>query len=87
MAGSKPSLRQWLGRMELRQWAQYFYEGYRYGHMTTNLVEAVNFVLSYILQANNLNAKNGVETSKIVGGRTRARRKYHGCYEKERSKG
>ncbi|KAH1047260.1 hypothetical protein J1N35_038044 [Gossypium stocksii] len=31
--------------MELWQWAQCFDEGYRYGHMTTNLVEAVNSVL------------------------------------------
>ncbi|PPS11976.1 hypothetical protein GOBAR_AA08658 [Gossypium barbadense] len=45
MAGSKPSLRQWLGSMEPWQWAQCFDEGYRYGHMTTNLVEAVNSVL------------------------------------------
>ncbi|PPR99822.1 hypothetical protein GOBAR_AA20844 [Gossypium barbadense] len=31
--------------MEPWQWAQCFDEGYRYGQMTTNLVEAINFVL------------------------------------------
>ncbi|XP_016755178.1 uncharacterized protein [Gossypium hirsutum] len=45
MAGCKPSLTQWLSSMEPWQWAQCFDEGYRYGHMTTNLVEAVNSVL------------------------------------------
>ncbi|PPS09234.1 hypothetical protein GOBAR_AA11425 [Gossypium barbadense] len=35
----------WLSSMEPWQWAQCFDEGYRYGHMTTNLVEAVNSVL------------------------------------------
>ncbi|XP_016724705.2 uncharacterized protein [Gossypium hirsutum] len=45
MAGCKPSLTQWLSSMEPWQWAQCFDEGYRYGHMTTNLVEAVNTVL------------------------------------------
>ncbi|PPD85555.1 hypothetical protein GOBAR_DD17505 [Gossypium barbadense] len=37
--------RQWLGTMEPWQWAQSFDEGFRYGHMTTNLAEGVNFVL------------------------------------------
>ncbi|PPR87773.1 hypothetical protein GOBAR_AA32927 [Gossypium barbadense] len=45
MAGYKPSLTQWLSSIEPWQWAQCFDGGYRYGHMTTNLVEAVNFVL------------------------------------------
>ncbi|PPS12371.1 hypothetical protein GOBAR_AA08276 [Gossypium barbadense] len=45
MAGCKPSLTQWLSSMEPWQWAQCFDEGYRYGHMTTNLVEVVNSVL------------------------------------------
>ncbi|XP_017622102.1 uncharacterized protein LOC108466276 [Gossypium arboreum] len=45
MAGCKPSLTQWLSRMEPWQWAQCFDEGSRYGYMTTNLVEAVNSVL------------------------------------------
>ncbi|PPE00153.1 hypothetical protein GOBAR_DD02806 [Gossypium barbadense] len=77
MAGSKPSLRQWLGSMEPWQWAQCFDEGYRYGHMMTNLVETVD----------NFNAKNGVETSKIVRGGTHTRRRYQGCLERECSKG
>ncbi|XP_016711801.1 uncharacterized protein [Gossypium hirsutum] len=47
MAGCKPSLTQWLSRMEPWQWAQCFDEGYRYGYMTTNLVEAVNSVLRH----------------------------------------
>ncbi|XP_016709154.1 uncharacterized protein [Gossypium hirsutum] len=45
MAGYKPSLTQWLSSIEPWQWAQCFDDGYRYGHMTTNLLEAVNFVL------------------------------------------
>ncbi|KAK5839551.1 hypothetical protein PVK06_008352 [Gossypium arboreum] len=45
MAGSNPSLRQWWGSMEPCQWAQYFDKRYRYGQMTTNLVEAINSVL------------------------------------------
>ncbi|XP_052874604.1 uncharacterized protein LOC128280483 [Gossypium arboreum] len=45
MAGCKPSLTQWLSSMEPWQWAQCFDERYRYGHMTTNLVEVVNSVL------------------------------------------
>ncbi|KAH1047788.1 hypothetical protein J1N35_038572 [Gossypium stocksii] len=45
MVGSNPSLRQWLGSMEPWQWAQCFDEGYQYGQMTTNLVEAINSVL------------------------------------------
>ncbi|XP_017604138.1 uncharacterized protein LOC108450882 [Gossypium arboreum] len=45
MAGCKPSLTQWSSSMEPWQWAQCFDEGYRYGHMTTNLVKAVNSVL------------------------------------------
>ncbi|PPS08076.1 hypothetical protein GOBAR_AA12567 [Gossypium barbadense] len=36
------SFRQWLGTMEPWQWAQSFDEGFRYGQMTTNLVEGVN---------------------------------------------
>ncbi|PPD68802.1 hypothetical protein GOBAR_DD34319 [Gossypium barbadense] len=39
------SFRQWLLTMELWQWAQSFDEGFRYGHMTTNLVEGINTVL------------------------------------------
>ncbi|PPD90090.1 hypothetical protein GOBAR_DD12975 [Gossypium barbadense] len=39
------SFRQWLGTMEPWQWAQSFDEGFRYGQMTTNLVEGVNAVL------------------------------------------
>ncbi|PPD92087.1 hypothetical protein GOBAR_DD10969 [Gossypium barbadense] len=39
------SFRQWLGTMEPWQWAQSFDEGFRYGHMTTNLVEGINVVL------------------------------------------
>ncbi|PPS00710.1 hypothetical protein GOBAR_AA19952 [Gossypium barbadense] len=45
MAGSNPSLRQWWGSMEPCQWAQYFDKRYRYGQMTTNLVDAINSVL------------------------------------------
>ncbi|PPS10024.1 hypothetical protein GOBAR_AA10624 [Gossypium barbadense] len=33
------SFQQWLGTMEPWQWAQSFDEGFRYGQMTTNLVE------------------------------------------------
>ncbi|KAK5824082.1 hypothetical protein PVK06_018845 [Gossypium arboreum] len=47
MAGCKPSLTQWLSSIEPWQWAQCFDEGYHYGHMTTNLVEAVNSVLRH----------------------------------------
>ncbi|PPD83522.1 hypothetical protein GOBAR_DD19538 [Gossypium barbadense] len=39
------SFRQWLGTIEPWQWAQSFDEGFRYGHMTTNLVEGINAVL------------------------------------------
>ena len=39
------SFRQWLGTMEPWQWAQCFDEGFRYGQMTTNLVEGINAVL------------------------------------------
>ncbi|PPD89558.1 hypothetical protein GOBAR_DD13508 [Gossypium barbadense] len=39
------SFRQWLSTMESWQWAQSFDEGFRYGHMTTNLVEGINVVL------------------------------------------
>ncbi|PPD91483.1 hypothetical protein GOBAR_DD11562 [Gossypium barbadense] len=39
------SFRQWLGTMESWQWAQSFDEGFRYGQMTTNLVEGINAVL------------------------------------------
>ncbi|XP_040940151.1 uncharacterized protein [Gossypium hirsutum] len=39
------SFRQWLGTMEPWQWAQSFDEGFRYGQMTTNLVEGINTVL------------------------------------------
>ncbi|PPE02805.1 hypothetical protein GOBAR_DD00174 [Gossypium barbadense] len=45
MVGSKPSLRKWLGSMKPWQWAQCFDSGCRYGHMTTNLVGAVNSIL------------------------------------------
>ncbi|PPS16719.1 hypothetical protein GOBAR_AA03873 [Gossypium barbadense] len=36
------SFRQWLGSMEPWQWAQSFDEGFRYGQMSTNLVEGIN---------------------------------------------
>ncbi|PPD99234.1 hypothetical protein GOBAR_DD03761 [Gossypium barbadense] len=39
------SFRQWLGTIEPWQWAQSFDEGFRYGQMTTNLVEGINDVL------------------------------------------
>ncbi|KAH1075575.1 hypothetical protein J1N35_027903 [Gossypium stocksii] len=39
------SFRQWLSTIEPWQWAQSFDEGFRYGQMTTNLVEGVNAVL------------------------------------------
>ncbi|PPD95216.1 hypothetical protein GOBAR_DD07755 [Gossypium barbadense] len=39
------SFRQWLRTIEPWQWAQSFDEGFRYGHMTTNLVEGINAVL------------------------------------------
>ncbi|PPD67403.1 hypothetical protein GOBAR_DD35718 [Gossypium barbadense] len=39
------SFRQWLGIIEPWQWAQSFDEGFRYGQMTTNLVEGINAVL------------------------------------------
>ncbi|PPD87226.1 hypothetical protein GOBAR_DD15843 [Gossypium barbadense] len=39
------SFRQWLGTMEPWKWAQSFDEGFRYGQMTTNLVEGINVVL------------------------------------------
>ncbi|PPS00167.1 hypothetical protein GOBAR_AA20492 [Gossypium barbadense] len=35
------SFQQWLGTMEPWQWAQSFDEGFRYGQMTTNLVEGI----------------------------------------------
>ncbi|PPD76335.1 hypothetical protein GOBAR_DD26730 [Gossypium barbadense] len=38
------SFRQWLGTIESWQWAQSFDEGFRYGQMTTNLVEGINAV-------------------------------------------
>ncbi|KAK5813491.1 hypothetical protein PVK06_028942 [Gossypium arboreum] len=39
------SFRKWLGTMEPWQWAQSFDEGFRYGQMTTNLVDGINAVL------------------------------------------
>ncbi|PPD83098.1 hypothetical protein GOBAR_DD19963 [Gossypium barbadense] len=39
------SFRQWLHTMEPWQWAQSFDEGFRYGHITTNLMEGINAVL------------------------------------------
>ncbi|PPD74062.1 hypothetical protein GOBAR_DD29015 [Gossypium barbadense] len=39
------SFRQWLGTMDPWQWAQSFDEGFRYGQMTTNLVEGINTIL------------------------------------------
>lgn len=39
------SFRQWLGSMEPWQWAQSFDESFRYGQMSTNLVEGINAVL------------------------------------------
>ncbi|PPD76105.1 hypothetical protein GOBAR_DD26970 [Gossypium barbadense] len=39
------SFRQWLHIMESWKWAQSADEGFRYGHMTTNLVEGINAVL------------------------------------------
>ncbi|XP_052489856.1 uncharacterized protein LOC128042530 [Gossypium raimondii] len=39
------SFPQWLGTMEPWQWAQSFDEDFRYGQMTTNLVEGINAVL------------------------------------------
>ncbi|PPD86324.1 hypothetical protein GOBAR_DD16734 [Gossypium barbadense] len=36
---------QWLGTMEPWQWAQSFDGGFRYGQLTTNLVEGINAVL------------------------------------------
>ncbi|KAK5832074.1 hypothetical protein PVK06_015874 [Gossypium arboreum] len=46
MEGQKnTSFRQWLGIMEPSQWTQSFDEGFRYGQMTTNLVEGINAVL------------------------------------------
>ncbi|PPD76338.1 hypothetical protein GOBAR_DD26733 [Gossypium barbadense] len=39
------SFRQWLGTIEPWQCAQSFDEGFRYGQMTTNLVEGINAVL------------------------------------------
>ncbi|XP_052481136.1 uncharacterized protein LOC128035436 [Gossypium raimondii] len=39
------SFRQWLSTMEPWQWVQIFDEGFRYGQMTTNLVEGINAVL------------------------------------------
>ncbi|KAK5771231.1 hypothetical protein PVK06_047419 [Gossypium arboreum] len=38
-------LRTWLGSIGNWQWTQNYDEGFRYGQMVTNLVEAVNFVL------------------------------------------
>ncbi|KAL1107434.1 hypothetical protein V6Z11_D03G043600, partial [Gossypium hirsutum] len=38
------SFRQWFGTIEPWQWAQSFDEGFRYGQMTTNLVEGINAV-------------------------------------------
>ncbi|XP_052477375.1 uncharacterized protein LOC128032706 [Gossypium raimondii] len=38
------SFRQWLGTMEPWQWAQSFDEGFRYGQITTNLVEGIKVV-------------------------------------------
>ncbi|XP_012472492.1 uncharacterized protein LOC105789671 [Gossypium raimondii] len=45
MSSLPTNLRTWLGSMENWQWTQSYDEGYRYGQMTTNLVEAVNSVL------------------------------------------
>ncbi|PPD93591.1 hypothetical protein GOBAR_DD09478 [Gossypium barbadense] len=39
------SFQQWFGTMEPWQCAQSFDEGFRYGQMTTNLVEGINIVL------------------------------------------
>ncbi|KAK5811870.1 hypothetical protein PVK06_027250 [Gossypium arboreum] len=49
---------EWLGIMKPWQWAQSFDDEYQYGYITINL-------------AGNLDAKNGVETSKPNGDGTR----------------
>ncbi|PPD95988.1 hypothetical protein GOBAR_DD06973 [Gossypium barbadense] len=58
------SFRKWLSTMEPWQWAQSFDEGFRYGHMTTNLVEGINAVLLKtrhlpIASVGYVDAKNG----------------------------
>ncbi|KAK5842893.1 hypothetical protein PVK06_005311 [Gossypium arboreum] len=45
MTGLQTNLLQWLGRIEHWQWTQSYDDGFRYGQITNNLVEAVNFVL------------------------------------------
>ena len=35
----------WIDRIQLEKWTQTYDEGKRYGHMTTNLAECINFVL------------------------------------------
>ncbi|PPD76180.1 hypothetical protein GOBAR_DD26900 [Gossypium barbadense] len=58
--------------MEPWQWAQSFDKGFRYGQMTTNLVEGIN-------AAGYLDAKNGLATSRPDGGETRVCRTCQGC--------
>jgi len=35
----------WIDRIPLEKWTQAYNGGKRYGHMTTNLAECINFVL------------------------------------------
>lgn len=35
----------WINRIPLKKWTQAYNEGSRFGHMTTNLVECMNYVL------------------------------------------
>ncbi|PPD98084.1 hypothetical protein GOBAR_DD04874 [Gossypium barbadense] len=67
------SFREWLRTMEPWQWAQSFDEGFRYGHMTTNLVERINAVLLKtrhlpIASAGYFDAKNGSAASRPDSG-------------------
>jgi len=36
----------WIDRIQLEKWTQAYDGGKRYGHMTTNLAECINFVLN-----------------------------------------
>ena len=42
---NKPSATEWLDQLPKQNWVQCFDEGKRWGHMTINLSESVNFML------------------------------------------
>ena len=45
MRSKFPREENWLDQISKRKWTQAYDEGKRYGHMTTNLAEYMNFVL------------------------------------------